>query len=163
MAQVGSQGNAVARYYHQLMQVITSWGDEPMKNLFLLLITLNLFGCGAASIVQDKTTSYNAQSQARVRLYGQNGKMSTMWRGVDCAGGNKGEKVNVGGGIGDAMASFAGAVSSRSLGMPATRISKDIKEQNGMLSKAYFEEFAVPAGKTVIVETSILDSPGTDT
>ena len=105
--------------------------------------------CACAS----KIAGYDSQSQARIRLYGQNGKPSHAYTGIDCDTNRKGTKIGVGGSLGDAFGSLVGASSSQSMGIPETEISKNVGKMNGLASRAFFREFAVPAGKPVNAQT----------
>ncbi|OAM28362.1 MULTISPECIES: hypothetical protein [Eikenella] len=132
-----------------------------MKPLFLICSAVLLAACASnAPVVQEESTSYDSNTQARVRLYGQNEKPTIMVSGIDCEAedrrARRGHKVNVGGSLGDALGSFAGTVKSRSLGMPETAHSKSIGQMNGVLSRAFFREYAVPAGKAVNVQAAYI-------
>ncbi len=79
-----------------------------------------------------------------------------MINGIDCKTGNKGEEVNIGGSMGDAFGSLLGSAKNVSLGIPQTEATKTISEQNGMLSKAIYKEFAIPANKPVNIRSSFI-------
>lgn len=64
----------------------------------------------------------------------------------------KTEKINVGGSLGDAFGSMLGMSKNDSIGIPATENTKNLASQNGILSKAVYREFVIPAGKPVKVE-----------
>ena len=102
---------------------------------------------------QKSSAGYDSQSQARIRLYGQNGKPSYAYTNVDCESNPKGTKIGVGGSLGDAFGSLVGASSSQSMGIPETEISKNVGKMNGLASRAFFREFAIPAGKPVNAQT----------
>lgn len=123
---------------------------------FVALSILVLSACASNANINTQVTEYDAKQQARVRVYGQNGKPTVMWHDMDCHGNPRGTKVNVGGGIGDALGSLVGTASSSSIGIPPSEISKNIGSQNGLLSKAIFREFAVSAGKPVNVQASYI-------
>lgn len=128
-----------------------------MKTIIAMVVMgLILNGCSTAPAIQSGE-HYDASMQARVRIYGQNQKPTKMSYNYTC--GNKrheAKTVNLGGGLGDAFSSMIGAVRSKSLGMPETEISRNISEHNGILSRAFFQEFAVDAGKIVSVNTAFL-------
>lgn len=129
-----------------------------MKPLFIMCSAVLLAACASnAPVVQDGA-SYDDDSsaQARIRLYGQNQKPTTMVSGIDCENNNRGRKVNVGGSLGDALGSFSGTAKSRSLGIAATVYSQNIGQMNGILSRVIFREFVVPAGTTVNVQASYI-------
>ena len=106
-----------------------------------------------APVHQKSSAGYDSQSQARIRLYGQNGKPSYAYTGIDCDTNRKGTKIGVGGSLGDAFGSLVGASSSQSIGIPETEISKNVGKMNGLASRAFFREFAIPAGKPVNAQT----------
>ena len=132
-----------------------------MKPLFVVCSVALLAACASnAPVVQEESTSYDSSTQARVRLYGQNQKPTIMVSGIDCEAedrrARRGHKVNVGGSLGDAFGSFAGTARSRSLGIAETEHSKNIGQMNGILSRAFFREYAVPAGKAVNVQAAYI-------
>ena len=116
-----------------------------MKPLFVVCSVALLAACASnAPVVQEESTSYDSSTQARVRLYGQNQKPTIMVSGIDCEAedrrARRGHKVNVGG----------------SLGIAETEHSKNIGQMNGILSRAFFREYAVPAGKAVNVQAAYI-------
>ena len=132
-----------------------------MKLLFVVCSVALLAACTSnAPVVQEKNTSYDSSTQARVRLYGQNQKTTTMVSGIDCEAedqqARRGHKVNVVRNLKDAFGSLVGMVKSHSLGIPETVYSKNIGQMNGVLSQAFFREYAVPAGKTVNVQAAYI-------
>ncbi|MBR3482756.1 MAG: hypothetical protein IKH45_07760 [Neisseriaceae bacterium] len=132
-----------------------------MKKLFVISSLLLLAACSSnAPVTQTQTSvNYNPENQARVRLYGQNGHPTVAWYGIDCDSERlrRGIKINVGGGgVGQAFSSFIGTVKSESIGIPETEISRNVGQQNGILSKAFFQEIAVPAGLPINVQSSFV-------
>ena len=124
-----------------------------MKLLYLSSLVLLAACTSNAPVHQKSSAGYDSQSQARIRLYGQNGKPSYAYTGIDCDTNRKGTKIGVGGSLGDAFGSLVGASSSQSMGIPETEISKNVGKMNGIASRAFFREFAVPAGKPVNAQT----------
>lgn len=116
------------------------------------LILLSISG----SICAASDQSYDPSKDARIRLFGQNGKPTLMNADIDCETAPKGQKINVGGGFGDVFKSFTGADANKSLGMPETQSSKNLKEMNGILSKAFYKEYAVTAGKPINVTGALI-------
>lgn len=57
--------------------------------------------------------------------------------------------------MGDAFVSFIGASSNESIGIPETSTTKNMKEQDGILAKFYFREYAIPAEKPSTVFVSM--------
>ena len=86
-----------------------------MKPLFVVCSVALLAACASnAPVVQEKNTSYDRSTQARVRLYGQNQKGTTMVSGIDCEAedqqARRGHKVNVVRNLKDAFGSLLGMV-----------------------------------------------------
>ena len=92
-------------------------------------------------------------SNAPVHQKSSAGYESYAYTGIDCDTNRKGTKIGVGGSLGDAFGSLVGASSSQSMGIPETEISKNVGKMNGLASRAFFREFAVPAGKPVNAQT----------
>lgn len=124
-----------------------------MKLFYLSSLVLLAACTSNAPVHQKSSAGYDSQSQARIRLYGQNGKPSYAYTGIDCDTNRKGTKIGVGGSLGDAVGSLVGASSSQSMGIPETEISKNVGKMNGLASRAFFREFAVEAGKPVNAQT----------
>ena len=111
----------------------------------LVLIT----GCQTTKVSEK---SYSATSDARIRLYGQNQKPSIMEYIQD----GKKVKINVGGQAGDAFSSLVGTVKNQSIGIAQTDMSNNMKDYNGVLSKIFYKEFVIPAGKPVSIKNSFI-------
>jgi hypothetical protein len=80
-------------------------------------------------------------------MFGQNGASAVLYRGSTCVKdfwSEDGEKAS--GGLGSAFSSFFGSVSNTSLGIPETDTSRNLSSRDGLLSKAYFREYLIPAG-----------------
>lgn len=65
-------------------------------------------------------------------------------------------EVNIGGGAGDAFSSFLGTTKNESIGIGETENTKNIKQSGGLLSKVFYREFVVPAGREVQVRNAII-------
>ena len=87
-----------------------------------------------------------ADNTARIRLFGQNQRPTLAYVGIDCRTQPKGNKINVGGGLGDAFGSFTRTIKNTTLGMAATPATQSLSQRNGILSKAFYKELIVPAG-----------------
>ena len=124
-----------------------------MKKLLALSTEFITAACSSPAPVVQKTADYNPNTQARIRIYGQNQKPSTVGAGIDCNAGQKGQKFSTGGSLGEAFGSMAGTVKSQSIGIASTENSKQLGERNGLLSRAFFREFVIPAGKVANVQT----------
>ena len=68
--------------------------------------------------------------------------MAQIYPGSACVERTGGERVS--GGLGSAFGSMIGAVSNVSLGIPETDATRNLSEMNGMMSKAYYREYAIP-------------------
>lgn len=123
-----------------------------MKNLILPSLLVALLSACASNPPAIKQTEYNPKEQARIRLYGQNGKPTLMRYSHN----GQETKINVGGGMGDAFSSFVGTASNQSMGIPATRISSNVGSQNGILAKAFYKEFAVPSSSTLQIKNNLI-------
>lgn len=111
----------------------------------LVLIT----GCQTAKVSDFK---YSAALDSRIRLYGQNQKPTILEYEKD----GKKEKINVGGQAGDAFSSLIGTVKNQPIGIAQTDMSKNLKDYNGILSKVFYKEFVIPAGKTISIRNSFI-------
>lgn len=121
--------------------------------LFFSAVAALLAGC-ASTQLPASSQQYDAGESARIRLYGQNGKPSTMW--VQTGGGGQPVEVKVGGSLGDALGSMVGAVKNESIGIAETENSRRLNARDGMLSKAFYREFVVPAGKPLQVSNAFI-------
>ncbi|MQQ99814.1 hypothetical protein [Glaciimonas soli] len=119
---------------------------------------LFILGLTCQFSLADETNTPTADT-ARIRLFGQNGFGVKLYENSSCVGG-KSETVS--GGIGDAFASFVGAASNKSIGMPATPNSEHPSARNGFLSKAFFREYAITPQQPVTITSSFSSNPGTN-
>lgn len=126
-----------------------------MKSLFCVLPIAVLLSACMATDLPNKNKTYNPQTDARVRIFGQNGRPSTMQLTLN----GKTEKVTVGGGVGQAFSSMFGVKDNESIGMPTTEFSKNPSAHSTLLSSIFFKEFIVPANTKIIVNNSILSVP----
>lgn len=123
-----------------------------MKKLFLISASiLSLTACVSTEL-SNQNQPYDASKDARIRLYGQNGRPSYLTVNID----GKKEKVTIGGGLGQAFSSMVGAKSNESIGMPATELSKDPSAHSKFLSGIFFKEFVIPANSEVTVQNKII-------
>ncbi len=99
---------------------------------------------GAPAAPAEPATS----SISRLRLFGQNGATAFLYRDSSCIRGMFSDGVEkASGGMGSAFSSFVGTVSNTSLGIAETETSKNLSRKDGMLSKAYYREYEIPADK----------------
>ncbi len=125
------------------------------RSLFQILLSISVLSVSASTFAATEQ-SYDPSKDARIRLFGQNGKPTLMTSDINCETAPKGKKVNVGGGIGDAFKSFTGIASNQSLGIPETQSTNSLKAMNGILSKAFYKEFSVTAGQPVNVSGALI-------
>ncbi|MDR0735380.1 MAG: hypothetical protein LBF51_00870 [Zoogloeaceae bacterium] len=125
-----------------------------MKNLFFPALLCVLLAACATQPTHE--TAHDSERTARIRLFGQNQKPSIMTVGRDCAAGENGHEINVGGGLGDAFRSFAGSAANEGLGIPETGTTRQLSQRDGILSKAFYREFIIPAGKPVHVRAAFI-------
>ena len=81
-------------------------------------------------------------------MFGQNGASAVLARDSTCAKNiwsDDAEKVS--GGMASAFSSFIGAVTNTSLGIAETDTTRNLSKKDGMLSKAYFREYVIPADR----------------
>lgn len=124
-----------------------------MKNSILVIfLTTFLAACSTAPSINKTHTNYNSQTEARMRLYGQNGSPSI----ASYEHNGKTIKINVGNNIGDAVGSLLGVKNSESIGMPETEISKSLGNRNGIASRAFFREIVIPANTQINIEVALL-------
>ncbi len=124
---------------------------------FILFLGFSPLIANASDSIQDASLkvedqpAYDPLTQARIRIYGQNGKKIYIQDSIDCADNQKGIRSyasNVGGW--DAFKSFARWTFNDSIGMPKTAIQKEVlsnRFQTYLLVS--FKELAVPANQPV--------------
>lgn len=125
------------------------------KTLSVFALSFLLAGCVTTEMPAD-TQHYNPETSARIRLFGQNGKPTIMIVQIGQGGDAKTEEINVGGGAGDAFGSLLGMSKNDSIGIPATENTQNLAAHNGILSKAFYREFVIPAGKPVKVNNAYI-------
>jgi hypothetical protein len=125
------------------------------KSLFFpVLLSVLLSACAGQSA--RETPYYDPGHSARIRLFGQNQRPSIMTVGRDCATGGTGQEINVGGGLGDAFRSFARSAANEGLGIPETDTTRQLSQRDSLLSKAFYREFVIPAGRPVHVRAAFI-------
>lgn len=108
------------------------------KSLFAFLGVIYICSAWAA----DSSTVTGRES--RIRVFGQNGGFADLHPGSACLRREGRERVS--GSMGSAFGSLLGRVSNVSLGIPATATTRNLAQMDGIASKAYFREYAIPAG-----------------
>lgn len=130
-----------------------------MKKIFLVsAMILGTTACVSTEL-SNQNAPYDASKDARIRLYGQNGRPSFLTVNID----GKKEKVTVGGGLGQAFSSMVGAKGNESIGMPETELSKDPSAHSKFLSGIFFKEFVIPANNEISVTNEIIQLDHTHT
>ncbi|OOF77622.1 hypothetical protein BKG96_08095 [Rodentibacter caecimuris] len=130
-----------------------------MKNLLLIsIMALGTTACVSTEL-SNQNTPYDVTKDARIRLYGQNGRPSFLTAEID----GKKEKVTVGGGLAQAFSSMVGAKGNESIGMPETSLSKNPSAHSKFLSGIFFKEFVIPANTEVQVTNEIIPLDSTHT
>lgn len=121
-----------------------------IKLIFLSLVVF----AGETSLASDSPD--NSVPQARIRMYGQNQKPTNMEYSFN------GHTVKIS--TGDLVScAFAfrfgrfGKPKSSSIGIPATKTLKIMRQHNRALSKLYYQEFTIPANVPVIFSNSVID------
>ena len=116
-----------------------------MKKYLTLFISALVAGCVSKPIAQIKhiETSYNPDTEARIRLYGQQNYTTNLY--------NENYKIKVGGmnGFSDAFNKLFKPLESKSIGIPNTSLIKSLeKSRSRLFSQLYFEEYVFPANQT---------------
>ncbi|MBV7433514.1 hypothetical protein KRX19_00600 [Cardiobacteriaceae bacterium TAE3-ERU3] len=124
---------------------------QAALSIFSALLITACGGSGADMLKKD----YDPTTDARIRVYGQNGNPTILNVGIDCATNPKGIKINVGGGFGEALGSMVGSTSNESIGIPQTEVSTKLSAKDGILSKAFYRELIIPANKPVNVRPGL--------
>lgn len=114
--------------------------------LFSLLATTATISLAASDTLD------NSVPQARVRIFGQNGKPTEIRYSFN---GHK-VKKSTPGTIGGTFASMIGAAHNSSIGIPATKTLNIMRQHNHNLSKLYYQEFAIPADVPITVSNAII-------
>jgi hypothetical protein len=113
-----------------------AWANEPVVSV------------SAEATATEVTKETTLSQVSRIRMFGQNGAMASLFKGMDCVKSAwSSEAVMVSGSMGSAFGSLFGAVSNTSLGIAETETTKNLSQRDGILSKAYFREYEIPADK----------------
>lgn len=91
---------------------------------------------------------------ARLRTFGQNGVGLTLNTNAMCED-QYDEEIEVPGSLGNAFRSMVGEIPGTSLGMPETGSIRTINEGKVSMVKPYYREYALVAGKPVMVQADI--------
>ncbi|SKC61238.1 hypothetical protein SAMN06296058_1569 [Pseudoxanthomonas indica] len=105
------------------------------------LANFSLLACSFSAAAADGAAVQGHGS--RIRVFGQNGVMAQLYAGSACIKRRGGERVS--GSLGSAFGSLIGTVSNVSLGMPDSENTRNLAQMDGIASKAYFREYAIPA------------------
>jgi hypothetical protein len=119
------------------------------RMLAIGLLTLTTLPCFADEAPAPAANpAAEARQDSRLRIFGQNGASAVLFRDSSCNKGfwsSEGEKAS--GGFGSAFGSFIGKVSNTSIGIAETDTTRYLSSKDGMLSKAYYREYVIPANK----------------
>lgn len=122
-----------------------------MNKPALTLLVASLFSVTGFAEETDKTaapTAGDSMQTSRLRMFGQNGASAVLFRNSACVKSiwsSDAEKVS--GSLGSAFSSFIGTAANISLGIAETDTSRNLSRKDGILSKAYFREYVIPADK----------------
>ena len=128
-----------------------------MKKISLLLpicAALALSGCfmSQKSQIVRRDVPYNAQNQARLRIYGQYGRdvvrmipNSTCEQWAEKQGRRRHTRFTGG---------LPHRICNLSVGMPATQRSTTVEADTGVVFRESYKEFVVPAGKALVLDGS---------
>lgn len=128
-----------------------------MKKVTLLLpicATLALSGCfmSQKSQIVHRNVSYDAQNQARIRIFGQYGRnVVRLIQNSTCQQWweKQGQRVHT---------RFIGGLPRRirnlSVGIPATERSNQVNADTGTVFRESYKEFVVPAGKPLVLDAA---------
>jgi len=122
-----------------------------IKNAAFMFLGFSML-CSASfaeeTIKSDASPIGNNGQTSRLRMFGQNGASAALFRDSACVKSfwsDDAEKVS--GGFSSAFSSFVGTASNTSLGIAETDTTRNLSRKDGILSKAYFREYVVPADK----------------
>ena len=104
------------------------------------------------NLVMAQDVSDDSAQQARIRIFGQNGKPTNMkysFQGHEV-------KESTGGTLGGAFASSLGLARNSTIGIPATATLDTMKRHNHNLSKLYYREFTIPANVPITISNAII-------
>lgn len=121
-----------------------------MKKSFIIYLSALILGA-CVNTELSKNTNFDPTKEARIRLYGQNGRATLM----EFFHNGKVHRVNVGGDLDTAFASLMWLKRNESIGMTESEFSRNPSALSGVISKAYFKEFIIPAGVEVQVNNHI--------
>jgi hypothetical protein len=119
---------------------------------------LSVLALGLACAIASAEEPSQRRDTARLRMFGQNGALVVLFRDSACVKsfwGSDGEKVS--GGLGSAFSSFIGTAANESLGIAETDTTRNLAKKDGILSKAYFREYVIPAGKPTSMRMGFRD------
>ena len=131
------------------------------KNFLVSVLVIMLSGCVTTEL-PDASQHYNPNESARIRLFGQNGRPSIMVVQIGQGADAKSVEVNVGGGLGDAFGSLLRMSKNESIGIAETESTRNLASRDGILSKAFYREFVIPAGKRVEVRNAFIGLTNVD-
>ena len=108
----------------------------------------------ALALTALSTNAFPDSDSAKIRIFGQNGASAKLYAGQSCT---SGKSIKVSGSIGQAFGSFVGASKNESIGIPETATTQNLSDKNGILSKAYYKEYEIPANQPSTVSLRFQD------
>lgn len=108
----------------------------------------------ALALTALSTNAFADSDSAKIRIFGQNGASAKLYAGQACT---DGKAIKVSGSLGQAFGSFVGASKNESIGIPDTATTQNLSDKNGILSKAYYKEYEIPANQPSTVSLSFHD------
>lgn len=116
--------------------------------IFTVFLLLAANTAGAQQLATD------APASSRLRLFGQNGVGMVLYTNTSCTA-EYAQKIRASGSLGNAFGSMLGKVKNESLGIPETDTSRGLKQRGMIMSKAYFKEYPLVPGQSVVVEAGM--------
>ncbi len=125
---------------------------EAVFNVMIRLLVVSLAAaCVAPVLAAEQAPARIDGTGARIRMFGQNGVGIVLYKDAVCTAAY-GEKVRASGSLGSAFGSLMGSVKNQAIGIPETQNTRNLHERKMIGSKPFYKEYAIEAGKPVVVE-----------
>lgn len=125
---------------------------EAVLNVMIRLLVVSLAAaCVAPVLAAEQAPARIDGTGARIRMFGQNGVGIVLYKDAVCTA-TYGEKVRASGSLGSAFGSLMGSVKNQAIGIPETQNTRNLHERKMIGSKPFYKEYAIEAGKPVVVE-----------
>jgi hypothetical protein len=115
-----------------------------------IVLVLIASACATPALAEEQAHRA-ASTSARIRLFGQNGVGIVLYKDAVCTA-KYGEKIRASGSLGSAFGSLLGTVKSEGIGIPETQNTRNLRDRKMIGSKPFYKEYALEAGKPVVVE-----------